>query len=61
MSENFSKQEIEQLRYGIALITEEVCNKIHSVKNPANNMKILSEYKLKLQKLSALDDKIQGC
>lgn len=61
MSEKFTSQEIEQLRYGIALITEEVCNKIHNIKNPANNIKILREYKLELQKLSALDDKIQGC
>lgn len=55
----YTQEEITLIRYGLALVAQETCGKIHNVKNKANNLKILSEYKSQLIKILELDDKIK--
>lgn len=54
----FTKDELTILKYGLALASEEICNKINKVTNKANNLKLLSEYKKQLIIIQSLSNKL---
>jgi len=55
---NLNENEKMLVKYGLALASEEITNKIHAMRNMGNNINQLSAYKLELQKIMKIMEKI---